>query len=326
LEQFYSNYVVGGAGPAGLSTARLLALKGATVRVVDPQICAPHRLELLAPASLGTIAALGLAPLLEDAAIARPCLGIRRRWGTAAIEYDDFLRHPYRTGYVVDRARFDQRLRAAAAAAGVEFCRGRVLGVEPDAARVLIRAVDGSLQAATFSDAVIDATGRAALIARRMGARVTVRDRMVAELVEQSIDEAGRCAAWLDVERADPGWCYTIKGPDGQAQKWAIGRSGAVVHRSHSVRVDASAGILSKAAGERWIAVGDAAIAFDPIASQGLYNALSSALAATGALVSAEGFGPASAGLYSDAVAATFAWSEIGRSAAYGGFARERGQ
>jgi flavin-dependent dehydrogenase len=76
--------------------------------------------------------------------------------------------------------------------------------------------------------------------------------------------------------------------------------------------------MLSAAAGEGWIAVGDAASAFDPIASQGLFNALSSALVATGALLSADGLSPAAARLYSDAVAATFSWSEAGRSNIYG--------
>jgi flavin-dependent dehydrogenase len=51
------------------------------------------------------------------------------------------------------------------------------------------------------------------------------------------------------------------------------------------VRVDASAARLSEAAGENWIAVGDAATSLDPISSQGLFNALSSALVAVGILV-----------------------------------------
>jgi flavin-dependent dehydrogenase len=105
---------VAGAGPAGLTAARLLALKGRKVLFVDPEpYIVANRLELLAPASLGTITALGLAPLLDDPVVARPCLGIRRRWDSAAIEHEDFLRHPYRTGYVVNRARFDAPSRSS---------------------------------------------------------------------------------------------------------------------------------------------------------------------------------------------------------------------
>jgi flavin-dependent dehydrogenase len=63
--------------------------------------------------------------------------------------------------------------------------------------------------------------------------------------------------------------------------------------------------------------VGDAAIAFDPITSQGLFNALSSALVATGALMSADQLSVATARLYSDAVTATFLLSEAGRVDVY---------
>ena len=65
------------------------------------------------------------------------------------------------------------------------------------------------------------------------------------------------------------------------------------------------------------MAVGDAASAFDPIASQGLFHALSSAQVAAGALLSAPRLSLAAARLYSDAVATAFAWSEAGRSGIY---------
>jgi flavin-dependent dehydrogenase len=286
--------------------------------VIDPGSRAAKRLELLAPASLGTIAALGLSPLLEDPAIARPCLGIRRLWNKAEPEYEDFLRHPYRTGYVIDRAGFDGRLHAAAAAAGVQFYQARVSGVEAGGG-IRVQAGDSGAGIKAFGHAVIDATGRAAMIARRNGACVTLRDRMVAELVEQAVIESGEnTPRWLDVAKHGSSWSYRIHGPVGQALTWRIRRSGMQPVANALLRVDASAGMLSAAAGEGWIAVGDAASAFDPIASQGLFNALSSALVATGALLSADGLSPAAARLYSDAVAATFSWSEAGRSNIYG--------
>ena len=70
--------------------------------------------------------------------------------------------------------------------------------------------------------------------------------------------------------------------------------------------------------GEGWIAVGDAASAFDPIASQGLFNALSSALVVCGALISPDR-SSVTERLYSDAVAAAFVWSEAARSKVYAG-------
>ncbi len=306
-----------GAGPAGLTVARLLALKGRKVTVVDPGTFKATRLELLAPASLGVVAAVGLGPLLEDRAIARPCLGIRRLRGASEPEYEDFLRHPYRHGYVVDRARFDERLRAAAVAAGVAFCRLRVTGVAPDGCSVRMQASDDRPKTVALPGTVIDATGRAAMIARRKGARVTARDRMVAELIEDTCAGSDADApSWLDYRSEGASWSYRIQGPGGHVQTWRVRRS-ATAGDDALLRVDASASVLSEAAGEGWIAVGDAAMSFDPIASQGLFNALSSALVATGALVSTGGLDRAAVRLYCNAVAATFSCSEAGRSRIY---------
>jgi flavin-dependent dehydrogenase len=315
-----AEYLVVGAGPAGLTVARLLAAKGRAVIVVDPALRAARRLELLAPASLHTIAALGLTALMDDPVIARPCLGIRRQWGAAEPEYEDFLRHPRRTGYVIDRLRFDDRLRDAAVAAGVEFLAARVSGLEPDGGALRLAMNDGREETVPFTGTIIDATGRAAAIARRKGARIAMRDRMVAELIEESCVEPGASPpAWLEVQKQDASsWSYRIHGVGGHAQTWRIRRSGTAA-APHAIRqVDASACMLSEAAGEGWIAVGDAASAFDPVASQGLFNALSSGLVAAGALLSGDGLSGANAQLYSDAVAAAFVWSEAGRSSVYG--------
>ncbi|XUJ37510.1 NAD(P)/FAD-dependent oxidoreductase [Bradyrhizobium japonicum] len=135
--------LVVGAGPAGLTAARLLALRGRTIIVADSGVTPTTRLELLAPASLVTVAAVGLEHLLDDPTIARACLGIRRTHGSGASDYEDFLRHPGRVGYVVDRARFDERLRDEAIAVGVTFCGLRAIGVRPDRG-VICRASDSA--------------------------------------------------------------------------------------------------------------------------------------------------------------------------------------
>ncbi|WP_370143466.1 NAD(P)/FAD-dependent oxidoreductase [Bradyrhizobium yuanmingense] len=308
--------LVVGAGPAGLTAARLLALKGRTVVVADSGAARTTRLELLAPASLGTVAALGLEHLLGDPVIARGCLGIRRTRRSGEHDYQDFLRHPCRIGYVVDRARFDERLRDEAVAAGVTFCGLRAIGVTSDRG-IICRASDTARTVLVLAEIVLDATGRAAAVARRWGARVAARDRMVAELVEDAaIDGTDDSASWLGYLSDGPSWSYRIHGPQGRVQNWRIRASGTPA-RHALLSVDASACILSQAAGEGWVAVGDAAMAFDPIASQGLFNALSSALVVSGALLSTNRLSPAAARLYSDAVTATFAHCEAGRFSIY---------
>jgi flavin-dependent dehydrogenase len=315
LETLRTDYLVVGAGPAGATVARLLALKGRAVIVADPGSPVANRLELLAPASLATVAAVGLEPLLNDPAVARRCLGIRRISDSGERDYEDFLRHPYRVGYVVDRARFDERLRAAAIAAGVTFCQLRATGVTPDGGIIFREGLSGATRL-MLANIVVDATGRAAAIARRKGARVTARDRRVAELIEDMHADAVTDTSWLDYRSNGSSWSYRVHGPGERAQTWRVRASGTRAGDA-LLTVDASASVLSEAAGEGWIAVGDAAIAFDPIASQGLFNALSSALVATGALMSADQLSLAAARLYSDAVTATFLASEADRVDVY---------
>jgi flavin-dependent dehydrogenase len=320
LPYLRTEYLVVGAGPAGLTVARLLSLKGRSVTVVDPALAVPKRLELLAPVTLDVIAALDLAYLLEDPTVARQCLGIRRRWGSAEPEYDDFLRHPRRAGYVVDRARFDDRLHAAAAAAGVEFVNARLAGVESDGRGVRLARHGRLPEKFAFTGSIVDATGRAAAVARRKGAQVTICDKLNAELLEDNVGEDGASEpAWLDVQQVDAAsWSYQIRGRGGLTQTWRIHRAGTRSTPGLLRRVDASARILSKMAGDGWIAVGDAASAFDPISSQGLFNALSSALVASGALMSRDGLSIDTARVYSDAVKAAFDWSQAVRSNVFG--------
>jgi flavin-dependent dehydrogenase len=310
------DYIVAGAGPAGLTIARLLALKGRRVVVAGEERQDANRLELLAPAARRTIAALGLESLLQDQQIARPCLGIRRP--RARSEYEDFLLHPDREGHVVDRARFDSRLRDATLAAGIDVLPLRITGIAPDGRALRVRTKTGTEDILPVSGIVIDATGRAAAIARRKGASFAFRDRMVAELVEDMpaflAQHGGDDApSWLEYQSDATGWSYRIRGPAGRMQTWHVHRGRAKADKTICT-TDASACILSPAAGIRWIAVGDAAMSFDPITSQGLFNALSSALAAAGLLLSEKGLNSETARLWSSAVAATFLQSEAGRA------------
>jgi flavin-dependent dehydrogenase len=174
--------VVGG-GPAGLTVARLLAMRGWRVVIAAGERNTVRRLELLAPAALQTIAAVGLEAVLEDRSIARACLGIRRPGVMAAFE--DFMMHSAGQGHVIDRLRFDDYLREAALAAGVQILPLRVNGITQDGAALHVRDPAGRRTMLPISGIVIDATGRSAAVARRQGASIAFRDRMIAELVEE---------------------------------------------------------------------------------------------------------------------------------------------
>jgi len=311
--------VVVGGGPAGATIARLLALRGRRVTVISPAAVGVDRLEVLAPSSRPVVNALALSELLHDPSIARPCAGIRRRWGSAEPEFDDFFRHPGGQGFVVDRVRFDARLRVMAIEAGVSFLDGRVTAVRREDRGFRIEATEEEERLVVSTPLAIDASGRPSAVSRRLGARHVVSERLVADChsVERS-DDLSQVPVWLDVEASGMNWGYTICGPEGRRERWSVHRDGDRAETGLGIRMNASSSCLSQAAEEGWIAVGDAATAFDPIASQGLVNALSTALVAAGAILSPRGLTEEAACTYSEAVAATFANSERGRAAVYG--------
>jgi flavin-dependent dehydrogenase len=313
-----ADILVAGAGPAGATIARLLALRGRRVVQVDPGTRRVERLEVIAPAACPVVEAVGIAHLLNDALLAQPCSGIRRRWGTADVEVDDFLRRPGGKGYVVDRAPFDEVLRSMAMEAGVESVTGRVVAARRASGEVIVDILSGAQRVSIAAGLVIDATGRPSAVARRMGARRVLSERLVAE--RQPAD-ALQDTLWLDVEGERDAWSYQVSGPDGRRERWAVYRPGKRAGRARSC-ADASSSLLSRSAGAGWIAIGDAAASFDPVTSQGLVNALSTALVAAGAILSPEGFDGNARDVYSGAIAATFQHSEAGRARVYAALAR----
>jgi flavin-dependent dehydrogenase len=165
---------------------------------------------------------------------------------------------------------------------------------------------------------LIDAGGRAATLSRACGARRIVHDRLLAfhqRLVGgAATDRDGR--TW--VEAVADGWWYSVllpsderlivflgdfSGERGPADRRALlegdglWRKLRAAPRLHALcadhgwqphgavsGADAGSAELDRAGGERWLAVGDAALAFDPLSSKGIANALYTGLRAAAAI------------------------------------------
>lgn len=305
--------LVAGAGPAGATAARSLAARGLRVALADRLDRPCRRLEVVSPSLRPLLQGLGIADLLDDPGIARACLGIERRWGGAPVQVEDFLAHRGSGGHVVDRFALDAALRAKAGAAGAALIPLRVMNVAADAEGVVVRFSDGSELPA---GRVIDATGRAALPARRLGANWVCSEALTARLVARRVEAQCDGPRWLRVSGDGGGWRYSVEGPGGRQETWSISKAGK---GAGGACADASSARLDRAAGTNWAAVGDAAAAFDPVTSQGLANAFSTGAVAAGMILGGMGGGDGSdaAAFYSDAVAATHARSESARREVY---------
>jgi len=222
--------------------------------------------------------------------------GIRSAWETRAARHHDFLSNPYGCGWHVDRARFDAMLAAAAADAGADL----LLSAHVKSCSV----TDGQCQVdiaheknnVTFSGRMlVDATGRKALLASRLGAQADVADRLIGAVTFCKLSEA---AQWTLIEAVEEGWWYSAPLPDGRmvfaymtdSDLWNAGiwhelmalapltfeRAGCRQIPPPSLVVSAGSLVRRPVVGANWIATGDAALAFDPLSGQGLLKSIES--------------------------------------------------
>jgi flavin-dependent dehydrogenase len=276
--------LVAGGGPAGLTLSRLLALRGWPAIVVDPLAPRRRRFELVGPSAVDAFRCSGIDDLLKHESVARASLGICRQWGAdKGWRYESFLIHRGAGGYVVDREALDGALRRRAVEAGVVLAPGRFISLQktPDGHVARIR-TQGAIRHLAAS-LVIDATGRPSAVGRRLGAQ-RIRNNLQFAYPCRAAPLPPDRRAWLNVRGDETNWRYQLEGPDGLTETWQIG----ALRPGHAGGVDASTSRLEPPAGPGWIAVGDAASAFNPIWSEGLSNALGTATTVAGALL-AEG-------------------------------------
>jgi flavin-dependent dehydrogenase len=298
-----------GGGPAGAATALALRHRGRSVAVVERSDYSNPRIgETLPPAVREPLVSLGVwEKFLADKHA--PSFGIQSAWGQADLYENDFIFNPHGPGWHIDRSRFDAMLVCSAEEAGVKlYRRARLMACAQTATgdwQIEIGREDRRHNVrARF---VIDATGRASTFARRQGARRITCDQLVGIVGFFSPNSASLtpCSQTL-VEAVEQGWWYSALLPDSRivtafmtdadlyarankrsADYWQQqlrraphtgSRTKAYTPAPGRLIVAANTSRLDNVAGKNWLAVGDAAMALDPLSSLGVYNALKSGL------------------------------------------------
>lgn len=302
--------VIVGGGPAGCATAIVLAQKKFRVALIEKSNYDRARIgETLLPAARAPLEQLGLWEQFL-ASEHEPSPSTLSAWGDDELYENDFIFNPYGNGWHLDRPRFDRELAASAEECGAKIFRNaRVTGFEGDAARWRIEFVCDGKTETVESAFLVDASGRARFVTRPLGVSCTELDHLVGlvRFFRGTGDNDNRTM----VEASRDGWWYSAWLPDtrlvvaymtdadliveGHArdEEWNA-RLGEARHTRRRAGKGQTASTLSiwsansylleYVAGERWLAVGEAAMAIDPLSSQGIYNALESGRRAGDAL------------------------------------------
>ena len=298
--------VILGGGPAGTGTA--LALRrhepSLSVLLIEASSYQEDRIgESLPPPARRLLEHLRVWPAFQ-AAGHEATFGTAAAWGGEEPYDREFIFSLYREGWHLDRARFDAMLAEQAEARGAEVWQRCVfVGAEPDSGGWRLKLRRRGEPCAVHARRVVDATGRRAAFARRRGGGRLVCDRLLGLYLFFDLDGRGGLPARRTlVEAWEEGWWYSARLPGDRMvvacmsdadrvaalglrrrQRWLE----ALAEAPHTGRVlsagrpgrgpachPAQSRLLDSAAGERWLAVGDAASTVDPLSSQGIFKAL----------------------------------------------------
>ncbi|MEK6285313.1 MAG: tryptophan 7-halogenase [Acidobacteriota bacterium] len=304
-----------GGGPTGSTIALTLARAGRAVVLIERSRYEQPRVgETLAPAARLSLASLGLWERFERQGHAQS-YAIRSAWGEPKLYEQDFTFHPYGSGWHLNRQSFDTMLAEAAAEAGATvYLGGRLEETVQEAGDAWCASLRHEGERHRFQASfVVDATGRAASFARRNEAVRKAHDALVG-VVGFLSPRAGRVTPefYTLVEAKESGWWYSALLPDlrmigifmtdadllprGRGPLLAFWqarlqqtdytrarlRSFKITHPPRVVVANSST--LDRITGSGWLAAGDAAMAFDPLSSQGISQALESGARAGQAL------------------------------------------
>jgi flavin-dependent dehydrogenase len=256
---------------------------------------------------------LGAGSILTDETTL-PAYGTAAAWGSDQVIERDFIYTGRGQGLHLDRRRFDQALAlcletfAGRSAIGSPLLTGTHVRDVRRQGDFWLLVTDGAVgDGRICARAVVDATGRQARVARRLGAERRLSDRLVGLVCHLELPE-GLSEQTTLVETVRGGWWYAAPLPGGQAVvalmtdadlvrglcvdsiadfMAQLSMTKHISRRLADARplaepraFPAESHVLTPPLGVGWVAAGDASCAFDPLASLGIGYALTSGIQA----------------------------------------------
>ncbi len=308
----YSVVIIGG-GPAGIATALTLNALGISNCVVDAQ-ASPNRKygEALPPNAKPVLKQLGIQSLVEHNNHLS-YYGNQTSWGSNQMNTKEFISELHGSGYLLDRLFFENQLWEYYRTQNGKIFNGfKVKEIEKKGHGhgIVLNSHNNNIHLS--SDFIVDATGRKASISQKLGAVKKELDTQFAMTFTLELNKP--ITRNIIIESVPNGWWYASPNSNQTLTlmfftlKKMIPKKGEVndfvekemkssttisnflnaskLKETEVKIIPAGTSRLDQPYGSNWVAVGDAACAYDPISSYGITSALASGYYAGQAIAS----------------------------------------
>ncbi len=305
-----SELLIIGGGIAGCIAAIALADQYQVV-LIDKEITPQKRIgECLAPTARRILKQLNLLTALDQSKTHMVNMGTRSYWGTNRLQIIDHISNPDGQGWYLNRQEFESFLRQTAQERGVQcIWPAQYVRSQWESNQWSVTAKENPKDSKSHTYVinaafVIDASGRQAHFARQQNMEREYLDSLVSFWATMEHHQASQMSL---ISPCKNGWWYQSPLPNNK-QLVAFQTDADLVDRSlhknkhlfieyaalnapiydilkankdtmslHGV-VAANTSRLKKTSAHHWVALGDAAISFDPLSSQGMFNAMASGM------------------------------------------------
>lgn len=239
--------------------------------------------------------------------------GTQSYWGSNQVHIVDPLRNPDGFGWHLNRKSFEEFLRLSASKRGVCCIWPAKLQesrFEDEKWIIKTKILNENSQTQTHTikaSFVIDASGRQSHFARTQGVVRNHFDKLIACWITMINSESNSMST---ISTSELGWWYSAPLPNNK-RIMAFQTDADLIERTTVKELDlflemakknpemakilakntneiqfhgtvaANSSRLNQVAGKQWVALGDAAVSFDPLSSQGMFNAMANAMQLT---------------------------------------------
>ena len=249
---------------------------------------------------------INLDSIMQDEKIGKDAIGMQSYWGTDLPMFQDSIRNPEGNGWSIEKNKFVNALQSIVKEKNITFIREEIHQIEEINNQWVINTknCDG-IDKSFCSNFIIDTSGRRSLMAKKLNLKRKNKDQLI------GIHASIKIPTSLELSTIYPcknGWWYVAKLPN---KKHLISfftdsdlcdkkltndadhfKSYFLSHTelNQILALDKNdfdynflgtkasySSIIEPSTYSNWIAIGDSCITFDPLSSQGMYNALAMA-------------------------------------------------